>query len=210
MTEIVVGSREIAATFIVARHLERDYNVSCVLRAFAIVQNKYPEAKLLVLGSGREEVALRNLTQELGLAGHVEFLGYVDNSKMPEAYGRASIFVNASNVDNLPVSILEAFAAGVPVISTKAGGIPDLVGDGKTGLLVELNDHAAMAEKMLLLLEDPALFQRLVSNARKECQKFTWAEDFQRLLPLYSANFATEKISAGKADAAVGAGNRRL
>ncbi|MFX0195823.1 MAG: glycosyltransferase, partial [Candidatus Hodarchaeota archaeon] len=84
------------------------------------------------------------------------------------------IFVNASNVDNMPGAILEAFACGLPVVSTKTGGIPYILEDEVTGLLVNKYDCHAIADKAIQLLEDPELSLRLARNAREECQKYSW------------------------------------
>jgi len=176
----------VTPNFVVARHLEPPYNIECIIRAFGLVKKRYREAVLVVAGGGSEEKRLKALAAEMGLSASVQFLGYVDNARMPEIYRKASIFLNASNVDNLPVSILEAFAAGLPVVTTCAGGIAYLVEDGRTGLVVSLNDHEAMAQKIFLLLENPELAQKLVTNARKEVERFSWPEVFNKLSNIYS------------------------
>jgi glycosyltransferase involved in cell wall biosynthesis len=87
-------------------------------------------------------------------------------------------------VDNFPGSILEAFASGLPVISTRVGGIPYMVEDGVSGLLVQMNDHEALAEGVVRLVRDPGMALRLARNARKECQKYSWEHVRTVLIPI--------------------------
>ena len=107
-----------------------------ILRAFAKVRTAVPDATLVVAGYGSEELALRRLAAELGIADAVRFAGRVEPSNVPAFFDAADIFLNASVLDNQPVSILEAFAAGTPVITTGAGDIPTMVSHGETGWIV--------------------------------------------------------------------------
>lgn len=160
--------------FVVARHLEPVYNTACILRAFRSVLPRRPDAELWVLGGGSESDAMARLAVELGIGDAVRFFGYVDHAQLPEIFGRASVFVNASLVDNQPVSILEAYAAGLPVITSPAGGIPDIVEDGRTGLFFDPHDPDELASRMLLLLEQPELAHALAENGRKKVAAFSW------------------------------------
>jgi glycosyltransferase involved in cell wall biosynthesis len=173
-------------TFIVARHLEAIYNVSCVLRAFALIRQRHPEARLIVLGSGPEEAALKQQAEALGVAPGVDFRGYVPLAQMPGVYRQASYALNGSNIDNTPNAILEAFAAGLPVVSTRAGGIPYLVEHGRTGLLVDLDDHTAMAEQACAVIEDPGLAARLAGNARELVRRHLWATVLEHWIGVYA------------------------
>jgi len=94
---------------------------------------------------------------------------------MPALCDAADVYLNASNVDNMPLSILEAFAAGLPVVTTDAGGIPYIVEHERTGLLVPMNDCEALAAQALRLLEDAEFALRLARGARAECDKYRWA-----------------------------------
>lgn len=93
---------------------------------------------------------------------------------MPALLDSADIFMNSSTLDNQPVSVLEAFAAGLPVVSTPAGDIGALVRDGDTGLLVAPDDPAAMAAAVTQLLDHPQLAGRLARNARAKVDAFSW------------------------------------
>ena len=149
------------------------YNVACIVRAFAIIQQKFPEAKLTIAGGGRQRPALEALVRELKLR-NVEFYGPVAPGKMNALYDQAHVYLNSSNIDNMPGSILESFASGLPVVSTNAGGIPYIVTHERTGLLVPKNDHEAMASWAIQLLESPALAESIARNAHEECGAYTW------------------------------------
>jgi glycosyltransferase involved in cell wall biosynthesis len=139
----------------------------------------------VVLGGGPEEAQLKALATELKIAEAVTFTGYVDNRELPRYLSESTVFVNASNVDNMPISILEAFAAGLPVVSTEAGGIPHLVAHGISGLLVPLNDHGALAAAVGNVIEDPALAERLARAGRAAAEDFAWESVFPRLMAVY-------------------------
>lgn len=170
--------------FLSNRNLEPMYNVGCTLRAFALIQRRVPGARLLVAGDGSQRPQLEALARELELRD-VCFLGRVTPEKMPRVYDRADIFLNSSEIDNMPLSILEAFACGLPVVTTDAGGIPNIVEHARTGLIVGRGDYRAMADAALRLLDDPALAGTLIRNARRECSRYRWESVKQKWLDLY-------------------------
>lgn len=155
------------------RNLEPLYNVACTLRAFAIVQGRYPEASLTIVGSGSDEGALRQLATELRLR-HVTFAGRVPHARIAQYYAGADIYVQTPNIDNMPASVLEAYASGLPVISTDAGGVPAILTDGVHGLLAPVGDHQAVAAQILRVLEEPGLPARLTSAGLKSCDNYSW------------------------------------
>jgi glycosyltransferase involved in cell wall biosynthesis len=159
--------------FLSNRNFEELYNVSCTLRAFAIIQKRFPDSELLIAGEGNERQKLESLAAELKLE-NVTFLERVSPDDMPGVYDRADIYLNSPNIDNMPNSVIEAFSCGLPVVTTNAGGIPFIVENGRTGMLVEVNDHEGLAEAAVKVLEDPSLAERLILNARAECEKYTW------------------------------------
>ncbi len=169
---------------IVTRNLEPMYNVECVLRTFRIVQHRFPEAVLSVVGSGSEEQRLRALAREWSLSG-VTFHGAVPNEQLPELYAEHDIFINASNVDNFPGALVEAACSGLPIVSTKAGGIPEMIRDGENGLLTGLNDARGLADRVIECIDDPQLATNLARAARNWAEQFSWASVFPALLDCY-------------------------
>ena len=168
------GPRPLTPTFLANRNFEAHYNVALVLRAFARIQQEIPEATLVVAGDGPQRPALEALTQQLGLR-QVTFVGKVRPEDMPRLYAAADIYLNGSDIDNMPLSLIESFASGVPVVTTDAGGIPVMVDHGRTGMLVARGDASALADAALLLLRDDRLAGRLITEGRREVeQRYTW------------------------------------
>jgi glycosyltransferase involved in cell wall biosynthesis len=93
---------------------------------------------------------------------------------MPAIYDAHDVWLNASDVDNMPISILEAFASGVAVVTTDSGGIPYMVANGRNGLLVKQNDHEMLAQQAMAVIRDPQLHAELTRNGLRECAKYTW------------------------------------
>jgi glycosyltransferase involved in cell wall biosynthesis len=170
---------------LIARHLRAPYNVSCGIRAFAQVAQAHPGASLTVAGAGEERAALERLAHSLGLAGQVRFVGNIDNHRMRDLFEVSHIYLNSSQWDNQPVSILEAFACGLPVVSTAVGGIPYMVRDGHDGLLAPHDDANALARHMMRLLDDPALARSLSEQGRLRVQEYTWPRIYPQLASIY-------------------------
>jgi L-malate glycosyltransferase len=170
--------------FLHNRALEPLYNVECTLRAFQLIQQRYPEARLTLALDGISRPGLEKLARELKLR-NTEFVGSVPYANMPELYDAADIYLTNPNIDNMPVSVLECFASGLPLISTRVGGIPYIVEHERTGLLVEANDHQAIARSAFRLLEEDGLAERLAENALAECQKYSEDAIGQQWLDLY-------------------------
>lgn len=161
---------------IVTRNLEAIYDIPTAMNAFALVRAQHPTAKLTVAGSGPELAALRELAARLGLGQAVHFAGRIENADIGRLYASADLMLNPSTADNMPISILEALASGVPVVSTDAGGIPDLVEHGRTALLVPVGDAQAMAQAALRLVAEPALQARLREQGLQEVARYAWPQ----------------------------------
>lgn len=174
------------------RLLEELYNIPCILRAFAIIQAKYADAKLIVAGFGDQRESLESYAKELKLK-NVEFVGKVNQEKMAELYGEVDIYLNSPNTDNMPGSIIECYASGVPVVTTDAGGIPYILEHEKTGLMVKLNDHKGLAREAMRLLKDDALAQKIIANGRKAAAKFSWEKVRTEWLTVYENLAAKSK-----------------
>jgi glycosyltransferase involved in cell wall biosynthesis len=172
---------------LMARNLTPVYNVACGLRAFAQVAWRYSSAELIVAGDGPERGALDRLAQDLGVAERVKFLGNIGNDRLRTLMQRADVLLNTSRTDNQPVSIMEAFASGLPVVSTAVGGIPDLVTHEFNGLLAPDDDAQALAALIVRALQDVALRQQLVRNALASADQFTWPRIYPALVRAYGA-----------------------
>ena len=155
------------------RGFSKYYSVDVVVRAFAEVKKEYPEAQLDLVGGGPLEPDVRKLVADLNLTG-VNFAGVASRQEIGKYYAQADIFINASWLDNMPVSVIEAFAAGTPVVTTSPECMPYLVQHERTGLLSPVGDEKALAANVIRLLRDPALAARLAQNAHDESRKYTW------------------------------------
>lgn len=159
---------------IVTRNLEDIYDIPTALRAFAQVRLAYADAKLTVAGSGPRLSMLQALAHELGIEAAVTFTGRLDNERIASLYQEADLFLNPSTADNMPISLLEAMASGIAIVSTDVGGIPHMVENGKTALLVPPRDPAAMAAASLRIFAEPVLAKRLRSAGIEAVEKYSW------------------------------------
>lgn len=181
---------------VVARSLEDIYDLPTALRALRLLLRAFPRARLTVAGEGPQRDALIALSHRLDIADAVHFCGRLDRQRMAELYRAASLLVNPAKVDNMPNSLLEAMASGVPVVSTSAGGVPYLVRDGVTALLVPAGDHAAMAAAAQRVLSDPQLAAALRQAGLDEVQKYTWAKLRDEWTAVYASLLAPEAREA--------------
>ena len=168
-----------------ARNLELIYDNATALRAFKLVKEKIPSVHLTIAGSGSEDEYLKRLAKELAIDNSVTFTGRIDNKDMPALYQSADIMVNGSLIDNMPISLLEALACGIPIVSTNVGGIPQLVEHDKTALLVTAKDHTAMADALLELINNESKRNKIRKNGLKSIEQYTWFNVKNRLLPIY-------------------------
>ena len=160
------------------------YSVDVVVKAFAELKREYPEAQLDLVGGGPLERAVRKLVADLNLSG-VNFAGVASRQEIGKYYDQADIFINASWLDNMPVSVIEAFASGTPVVTTSPECMPYLVEHERTGLLSPVGDERALAANVVRLLRDPPLAASLAQNAHRESQKYTWEAVREQWLNTY-------------------------
>ncbi len=141
-----------------------------LVRALPAVLQEVPDARVRLGGNGDVE-GLRALAEELGVDHAVELLGWISGAPKVAALRDADVYCLPSHFENLPVSILEGMAAGLPVVSTRVAGIPEEVIDGETGLLVDARDVPALAESLVRLLRDPALRLRMGAAGRRRAEE---------------------------------------
>jgi glycosyltransferase involved in cell wall biosynthesis len=178
------------------RNLEPYYRVDVILEAFARLRRERPDATLTIAGYGSEEERLKRHAESLGSDG-IRFLGRVEPSAMPAIYDEADIFVNASVVDNQPVSVLEAFACGLPVVSTPTGDLRFMVRDGDTGIVVPPADAEGMANGLLRLLRRSDQALPMVRSARRAVEGNEWSQVREAWADVYSRSSSGTATSAG-------------
>jgi glycosyltransferase involved in cell wall biosynthesis len=149
--------------------LEKRKGIADLLRAVALVKRVRRKCSLQVIGRGTEEYtkSLRELCEREGITNDVQFLGFQPADQIAQRHLQAQVFVLPSENENSPNALAEAMVSGMPVIATRVGGIPSLVDDGQTGLLVPWGDPNALAEKIDWLLAHPQERERLGLNARR-------------------------------------------
>jgi glycosyltransferase involved in cell wall biosynthesis len=179
-----VEREQFSPRLFVSRSLEPMYDVECVLRAFRIVQRKIPQAVLGIAGEGSEANRLRSLVREWRLNG-VHFYGTVPHKAVPSLYQRHDIYVNASRVDNFPGTLVEAACAGLPIVTTRAGGIPEMIRHRENGLLCEVGDPDALATCVLQILQHRDFARQLARTARSWAEQFSWRSVFPQLMQCY-------------------------
>lgn len=180
------------------RSLEPMYNVACTLRAFARVTQAVPDAELTVVGAGSQRPALEALASSLGLRG-VQFIGAVAPERIHECYAGADLYVQTPRIDNMPLSVLEAFASGLPVVSTGIGGVPAILTDGVHGYLAPDDDDEAVAAQILAALAEPDEARRRAAAARASCSRYDWQTIRGQWLAAYRVLTGTPRVSAAAA-----------
>ena len=186
-----LGNRKIILT--VAKLIEKK-GVRYLIQAMPAVLKKFPDAKLVIGGDGPQKEELQQLAKNLNLQNSVIFLGWVSMDDLPICYRAADVFVLAAATDELGVPeggqalvTKQAMASGTAVISTNIGGIPDLVKNNKTGLLVEEKNPEQLGEAIIRILGDKKLRQNLIRNAHKLVEReATWDVIIEKYIKLYS------------------------
>lgn len=180
-----VARASVAPRLVWVRAFHDVYNPSLAVRVLARVASERPDARLAMLGRDKDGSLgrVRALARELGVADRLELPGPVPHGDVPRWLADADVFLNTTNVDNTPVSVLEAQAAGLAVVSTNVGGLPYLLEDGVDALLVAPDDAAAMARAVLRVVSEPGLAASLAARGREKAERFDWA----RVLPEWDA-----------------------
>jgi L-malate glycosyltransferase len=172
------------------KKLEPKYGIDTLIRAFArlnVIAGGAPPLLRLV-GEGGQRGELQALASRLGVTQRVQFVGAVPHARVPEQLQGFDIFVAASRLDSesFGVSVIEASACGLPVVVTRAGGLPEVVREGETGLVVERENPAALADALQRLVDDPALRSRLGAAGRAHVQaRYEWDACVQTMIDVY-------------------------
>lgn len=177
-----LGTARGGRSIVCVSHLRPEKGVDVLLRAYAVLPSSNRPG-LLIAGSGSEAAPLRRLSRELGLAQDVSFLGFVDNPM--QALANAAILVQPSKMEAQGLSVLEGMAAGLPVVASRVGGLPELVQPGVTGELFTAGNHEELAAHLKRLLADPGLCQRMGAAGREVAQAYTMEKTVQQYYDLY-------------------------
>ncbi|GAB1472144.1 hypothetical protein MASR2M66_30220 [Chloroflexota bacterium] len=165
------------------------YNPALAIKTAVLLVSELPELTLTMIGPDKGDGSLQStiaLADKLGMSERLQLPGRVTKQDVPTWLQHGDIFINTTNIDNTPVSVLEAMACGLCVVSTNVGGIPYLLEDGKDALLVPPDDPDAMASAIRRILTEPGLAERLSLNARKKAEQFDWS----LILPQWEALFS--------------------
>lgn len=149
------------------------YNPLMAVRVVARLKQKFPDIKLYMAGKDMGQLKeTKALAEKLNLLEHIEFVGFLDIAAKRKYAELADIYISTNKVDNAPVTFLEMWAMGLPIVSTNAGGIPYVVKAGETGLLVGDDNDEQMAERVTSLIQDQQLTAALIRQGREACKNY--------------------------------------
>jgi glycosyltransferase involved in cell wall biosynthesis len=182
------GLEENEKTVLFVGRLYHRKGLEILLQSIPPVLKEFGDVKFAISGTGfkKKEASLRNLAKQLDIEDYVTFLGYVPDEKLPNLYAASDIFVLPAIYENFPFAILEAQATGLPVISTKVGGIPEFLTDNENGFLIDPGDSSQLTQKVLALLQDPKLAKEMGDRGRRLIEeKFDWRLITSQVIDLY-------------------------
>lgn len=172
----------------VVKTLHAKYGIEYLIRAFALVEKKFKDVNLMIVGGGPLRKNLQRLANKLGCAKKIDFIGEISHSQVPEYLKKTDIFVVPSidKSESFGVAAVEASACGIPVIASNIGGLPEVVLHKKTGFLTPPKDHYLLAEAIVKLIENPDLRKKFGEEGRKfVSEHYDWRENCQRMHNLY-------------------------
>lgn len=170
------------------KRLEPKYGPEFLIRALPMIVQKHPKVRVLIVGGGSLEPDLRQLASRLGVSDKVDFVGPVPHSEVPHYLRLTDILVMPSiyHSETLGVVAIEAMAMGIPVVASRVGGVPEVVGDGTTGFLVPPGAPQEISKAVLNLIEDPALRKQMGENgARRAAEGFDWHRNASDMAKIY-------------------------
>jgi len=182
-----LGFKDEFVVMTVAR-LEKIKGIEHLIKSAKIISLNPPnqhKSVFLIIGDGRERKNLESLVVRLNLINQVKFLGQIPNEKIPEYLVAADCFVLPSLKEGFGIAILEAMACGLPVIGTNVGGIPDIIKDGKSGILVEPKDPEAIAKAIVKIFSKSQLSQYRIDKAMAELIRYDWRNISERVYKIY-------------------------
>jgi N-acetyl-alpha-D-glucosaminyl L-malate synthase BshA len=156
-----------------------------LIQAMAIMIKKDASIKLILVGDGGERKYLKTLVEELKIENNIKFIGKVANENVPQYMVASDVFVLPSLSEGFPIVSLEAMACELPIVASKVGGLPDIVKNGVNGFLVEPKNPEQIAAKVLLLLGNNALKERISKNNKITIKGYSWERVVDRLELVY-------------------------
>lgn len=168
-----------------AGSLRPEKGVSFLIKSVSIIKRDFPDIKLLIVGDGKDRYEMEKLSKELQLDCNIRFVGRVKNEEVPQYFILSDIFILASLMEGFPNVLLEAMAAGLPIICTNVCGLPEIVSDGKNGYLIDPCDPAAIAEKVSIILNDEELKKTISYNNKKKSIEFSLEKTAEKLEEVY-------------------------
>ncbi|RYD59442.1 MAG: glycosyltransferase [Sphingobacteriales bacterium] len=168
--------RKIGPKLFWLRAFHKTYNPKMAIEVLAIVLKSYPDATLTMVGPEKDGsmAECKKLAGQLAITGNVSFTGKLSKSDWVTLSKQHDIFINTTDFDNLPVSVIEAMALGFPVVSTNVGGMPFLVSNGVDGVLTRVGDANEMSEAIIDLLRSEEKVSQMSLAARQKVEKFDW------------------------------------
>ncbi|MBE9476541.1 MAG: glycosyltransferase family 4 protein [Proteobacteria bacterium] len=167
--------------------------VPVLIDAFANILQKHPDARLTLIGDGPDRPAIEALISKHGLDENICITGYLSQLEVAERLSQSDIFILPSFAEGVPVVLMEAMASGLPVITTRIAGIPELVKDGKSGFVVPPSDTKGLEMRMLDLLDDPSMCERMGKVGRKKVRsEYESSHEASALLKLINASENTD------------------
>lgn len=167
---------EILPKLLYVRAFEKTYNPTMAVYVLNELVKNYPDSELCMVGPDKDGTLneVKDLIKSFGLVNKVKITGKMTKEEWIKLSENYDIFINTTNFDNQPVSVIEAMALGFPVVSTNVGGIPYLIEHNKNGVLVKKNDYDSMTKEIITILKDFNISSTLSVNARKKAEEFDW------------------------------------
>lgn len=170
-------------------------SVDVLIKAFKKVIDKIPKAKLIIAGSGEEANNLKDLTHRLGLGQKVEFKGRVSDEDKVTLLQKAWVLVNPSFMEGWGITTIEANACGTPIIASNVPGLRDSVKDGETGYLVQRGDALAFSEKIIKIILDKELREKMGQEGASWAKNFDWNKTSEKFLKIISQNLFEQELN---------------
>jgi len=159
--------------------------VEYLIKAMNLIKNKEPNTKLILIGDGSEKEKLREMVKKLNLDDCVIFLPQVSNQNIPKYTVASDVFVLPSLSEGFPLTILEAMASGLPIVTTRICGLPEIIKEGENGFLVEPANPEQLAEKILFILENDESRAKISANNKESVKQYSWENIIDKLEKIY-------------------------